>query len=329
MQPIDVHTHVVPEQFPAYVGAGKDVPWPSMAPAHACHAHVVIQGKTYRTVHQSCWNVDDRLKDMDRQVVGVQCLSPMPELLSYWLPAKDAQALLRHVNDCIADMVARQPVRFRGLGGVPLQDVDLAVRELEYIMKTLKFDGVELASHIDGVTLGDPRFEPFFAAAESLGAAIFVHALRPAGHDRLVGPVTEQVVCFPGDIGLAVASMITGGISERHPKLRIAFSHGGGVAPILMGRLDRAWDITAKMREALPKKPSAYSKRFYYDSIVFTAANLHYILQAFGESQVLVGSDYPFGMGDPDPVAFLRSCGLAREALEAVLSGNAARFLGI
>lgn len=329
MTPIDVHTHVVPERFPSYAGSARDIPWPSMAPAHACHAHVVIQGKTYRTVHQSCWHAADRLKDMDRQGIGVQCLSPMPELLSYWLPAKDAQVLLRHVNDSIAGMVASQPGRFRGLGGVPLQDMDLALQELEYVMKTLRFDGVELASHIDGVTLGDPRFEPFFAAAESMGAAVFVHALRPAGQDRLAGPVTEQVVCFPGDIGLAVASMITGGIAERHPKLRIAFSHGGGVAPMLMGRLDRAWDITAKLREALPQKPSAYSKRFWYDSIVFTPENLRYLLRAFGESQVLIGSDYPFGMGDPDPVKFLRSCDLDGAVLQALLAGNAARFLGM
>ena len=208
--------------------------------------------------------------------------------------------------------------------------MDLAIRELEYIMNTLKFDGVELASHIDGTTLGDPRFEPFFAAAERMNAAIFVHALRPAGRDRLAGPVSEQVVCFPGEIGLAVASMITGGISERHPALKIAFSHGGGVAPMLMGRLDRAWTTNAKLKEALPQRPSAYSKRFYYDSIVFTPANLQYLLNVFGESQVLIGSDYPFvGAGDPDPVAFLRSCGLDARVLEGVLGGNAARFLGI
>jgi aminocarboxymuconate-semialdehyde decarboxylase len=330
MQIIDVHTHVVPEKFPPYSGPGKDIPWPSMVPAHACHAHVVIQGKNYRTVHQSCWHVDDRLQDMERKSIGVQCLSPMPELLSYWLPAKDAQALLRYINDSIAAMVARQPQRFRGLGAVPLQDVDLAIRELEYVMNTLKFDGVELASHIDGTTLGDPRFEPFFAAAERMGAAIFVHALRPAGRDRLAGPVSEQVVCFPGEIGLAVASMITGGIAERHPKLRIAFSHGGGVAPILMGRLDRSWDTNAKLREVLPNKPSVYSKRFYYDSIVFKPASLKFILDAFGESQVFVGSDYPFvGAGDPDPVAFLRSCGLDARVLDRVLGENAARFLGV
>ena len=265
---IDVHTHIVPERFPAYAGRGKDVPWPSMVPAHACHAHVMIQGKNYRTVHQGCWHTPDRLKEMDERAIGVQCLSPMPELLSYWLPLDDAQVLIRYVNDQIAAMVAKDPKRFIGLGGVPLQDVDLAIRELEYLMKN-GFRGVELASHVEGMALGDPRLEPFFTACEQMGAAIFVHALRPIDMERVVGPISEQGACFPGDIGLAVSSFITGGMAERHPKLRIAWSHGGGVASILMARLDRAWDITEKLQQALPQKPSAYSKRFYYDTIVF------------------------------------------------------------
>src|SRR6185503_16783858 len=175
---IDVHNHVVPESFPRYAGRNANVPWPSMADADACHKHVMISGKVYRTVADGSWSVPRRIEDMG------------------------------------------------GLGAVPLQDTDAAIRELEYC-RSLKFAGVEIASHVNGVSIGDARFEPFFAEAEKAGAAIFVHALRPAGQDRIVGAFIEQAVCFPGDIGLACASMITGGIAERHPKLRIAFSHGG------------------------------------------------------------------------------------------------------
>src|SRR6185295_12260886 len=130
--------------------------------------------------------------------------------------------------DEIARMISLAPDLFAGLGAVPLQDMDAALFELYHVMKSLKFSGVEIASHVNGASIGDPRFEPFFAEAEKLGAAIFVHALRPAGQERIVGPFVEQAVCFPGDIALAAASMITGGIGGRHPKLRIAFSHGGG-----------------------------------------------------------------------------------------------------
>src|SRR3954462_14549984 len=109
MDAIDIHTHIVPETFPAYTGVGRDVPWPSMQRANACHCHVMIQGKNYRTVHQSCWMPKERVQDMDKLSIGMQCLSPMPELLSYWFPAADAQVMARFLNEHIADMVARFP----------------------------------------------------------------------------------------------------------------------------------------------------------------------------------------------------------------------------
>lgn len=328
LRAIDIHTHVVPERFPAYTGGGKDVPWPSMAPAHACHGHVMIQGKIYRTVHQSCWISEERITQMNARAIGMQCLSPMPELLSYWLPGRDAQTLVRFLNDEIARMVARHPARFLGLGAVPLQDMELALRELEYVMGELKFAGVEVASHVNGISIGDDRFEPFFAAAEKMGAAIFVHALRPAGQERIVGGVAEQVVCFPGDIGLAVASMITGGMAERHPNLRIAFSHGGGVFSILLARLTHAWKQTPGMKEAMPQTPGAYARRFYYDTILFDASALRHVIHTFGASQVVVGSDYPFVLGDPDPVGTVNGAGLDAATVRAIVRENAGRFLG-
>lgn len=328
MRAIDIHTHIVPEKFPAYTGVGRNVPWPSMAPAHACHAHVMIEGKVYRTVHQSCWLSEDRIRNMDKGEIGVQCLSPMPELLSYWLPSADAQLLIRYLNDEIAKMVSRHPARFIGLGAVPLQDIDLALRELEYVVRELKFPGVEVASHVNGVSIGDARFEPFFAAVEKMGVAVFVHALRPAGQDRIVGGIAEQVICFPGDIGLAAASMITGGIAERHPDLRIAFSHGGGVFSFLVPRMNRAWEVTPKFREAVPQSPGVYARRFYYDSIVFDPAALRHIIASFGASQVVVGSDYPFALGDPDPMGTIGRAGIDAATVRAIAHENAGRFLG-
>jgi aminocarboxymuconate-semialdehyde decarboxylase len=325
---IDVHTHIVPEKFPAYAGVGNNVPWPSMAPAHACHCHVMIQGSVYRTVHQGAWLPDERIGAMDQRHIGVQCLSPMPELLSYWLPAADARVLIRYLNDEIARMVARHPGRFVGLGAVPLQDLDLALRELEYVMGNLGFPGVEIASHVNGVSIGDARFEPFFAACEKAGAAIFVHALRPAGQERIVGGVAEQVICFPGDIGLAAASMITGGMAERHPRLRLAFSHGGGVFSILLARLTHAWKLTPKLKEAMPQEPGVYARRFFYDSVLFDASALRHVIHTFGASQVVVGSDYPFNMGDPDPVDSVSTAGLDAATVCAILYENAERFLG-
>ena len=333
MQPtttcIDLHTHVVPERFPEYAGSGANVPWPSMAAAHACHKHVMISGKVYRTVSDGCWSVPRRIEAMGEMRVARQVISPMPELLSYWLPLADAKVLIRYLNDEIAAMVARAPDRFIGLGAVPLQDVEAAIRELEYVVSTLRFPGIEIASHVNGVSIGDVRFEPFFAAVVRLGAAVFVHALRPAGVERVVGAFPEQAVCFPGDIALAAASMITGGIAARHPELRIAFSHGGGGLSLLLPRLDRAWKAVPKAKESLAESPIAYARRFYYDALVFDPASVRFLASAYGASQLVVGSDYPFAMGDPDPVATLEKAGFEPEVFEAITSNNARRFLGL
>ncbi|MBL8386429.1 MAG: amidohydrolase [Burkholderiales bacterium] len=326
---IDVHTHVVPENFPAYAGTRPDIPWPAMAPAHACHRHVMISGRNYRTVSDGAWSVPRRVEAMGAMRIGRQALSPMPELLSYWLPADDAQVLLRYINDTIASMVARAPDRFIGLGAVPLQDIDLALRELEYARKTLGFAGVEIATHVNGVSIGDARFAPFFAAAERLGAAIFVHALRPVGQDRLVGALSEQAVAFPADIGLAAAAIITGGIAARHPNLRIAFSHGGGALSVMLPRIRHAWAMTPKALENMPEAPEVYARRFFYDCVVFDPLLVRLLIERYGASQIVVGSDYPFTMGEPDPLGLLARSGLDATVLEAICTGNARRFLGI
>jgi aminocarboxymuconate-semialdehyde decarboxylase len=326
---IDVHTHVVPENFPAYAGSNANVPWPSMAPAHACHRHVVISGKNYRTVADGAWSVSRRIEGMGAMRVGRQVLSPMPELLSYWLPAADAAVLLRYLNDSIAGMVAAAPDRFTGLGAIPLQDMDLALRELEYVRHTLGFAGVEIATHVNGVSIGDMRFEPFFAAAERIGAAIFVHALRPAGQDRIVGPLSEQAVAFPGDIGLAAAAIITGGVAARHPNLRIAFSHGGGALSVMLPRLVHAWKMNPKALEQMPEAPEVYARRFFYDCVVFDPLLVRVLIERYGASQVLIGTDYPFAMGEGDPVGLLERTGLDAGVIAAISEANAKRFLGL
>jgi len=326
---IDIHNHIVPERFPAYAGKGRDVPWPSMVDAHACHKHVMISGKLYRTVADGSWSVPRRIEAMGEMRVSRQALSPMPELLSYWLPLEDSKVMIRYLNEQIAGMIALAPQRFVGLGAVPLQDMDSAMLELDFVLKKLSFSGVEIASHVNGVSIGDARFEPFFAAAEKAGAAIFVHALRPAGQDRIVGAFTEQAVCFPGDIALAAASMITGGIAARHPKLRIAFSHGGGGLAMLLPRLVRAWNVLPKAKESLAESPAVYARRFFYDALMFDPATVRIVVESFGGSQVCVGSDYPFAMGDTDPLGTLEKAGLDTGVVEAIKSANARRFLGI
>ena len=178
-------------------------PGPSIKHTDACHAQVIISGKNYRDINDACWSVPRRTEQMPGMDVGMQVLSPMPELLSYWLPTNAASVLARHINETIAEMVRAVPDRFHGLGMVPLQDMDAAQRELEYAMRQLGLKGVEIATNVNGVALGIPRSIRSLPRPNRLGAAIFVHPLRPAGMDRLVGPANlEQVVAFPCETAL-------------------------------------------------------------------------------------------------------------------------------
>ena len=329
MDLIDVHTHVVPQTFPAYVGAHANAPWPSTVAAQPCHRHVMVLGTVYRTVSHQCWDCAVRRADMDRLHIGRQVLSPMPELLSYWLAPEDGTALCRYLNEVIATMVANAPQRFFGLGAVPLQDVDAAIRELDRAVHGMGLAGVEIAGNVNGTPIGDPRFLPFFEAAAAWGAAVFVHPLRPAGMDRLVGPpALEQVLAFPGEIGLAAASLITGGTLARVPDLRIAFSHGGGSLSMLLPRLQHAWSTLAPVREAMPADPASLARRVYVDDLVYDAATIRRLIDVFGERQVLAGSDYPFTIMDADPMARLESLGLSASTLALLRGGNALRWLG-
>jgi aminocarboxymuconate-semialdehyde decarboxylase len=327
---IDVHTHIVPESFPAYAGALADAPWPSMQHDGCGHAHVVIRGSNYRTVPHTCWDGAARAAAMDDLRIARQVLSPMPELLSYWFAPADGAAMCRYLNETIARMVSDRPERFLGLGAVPLQDLDAALRELDHVINGLGLSGVEIGTHVEGVSIGDPRFEPFFAEATRLGAAVFVHGLRPAGMDRLVGPrQLEQVVAFPGDVALAAAALVTGGTLDRHPLLRIALSHGGGAFPIVLPRLEHGWKSFPALRETMPQAPSTYASRFYVDTLTYAVHTLRLALDTFGPDRVMIGSDYPFAIADFDPHATVDALALDRAAAQALREGNARRFLGL
>jgi len=329
---IDMHAHVVPERFPAYLGSKMPALWPSTAQAPdaggLCHRHVMIAGKNYRTVSEKCWSVPRRLADLPGMGLAHQAISPMPELLSYWMEAPDAQQLLRYLNEQIAAMVAESNGVLIGLGAVPLQDIDAAIAELHHAVETLGFAGVEIGSNVNGVPIGDMRFDPFFEACESLDAAVFVHALKPTGMDRLVGPPPlEQVLAYPSDVGLAAASVITGNLLVRRPKLRIAFSHGGGTLSMLLPRLQQGWGVFPALKEQLQSSPTEQARRLYYDTLVFDAPTLARLVAQFGASQLMVGTDYPFNFHERAPLAQIEAAGLDDAVAAQLTEGNARRFL--
>ena len=325
---VDIHTHIVPHSFPAYAGRHANVRWPSMAPGHDCHhCNVMIAGKVFRTVTDECWSIERRLEAMEKSRLARQVLSPMPELLSYWMEAEDAEAMGRHVNDTIAQMVADGAGRFAGLGMVPLQDPDRAARELERLMKG-GFCGAEIGTNVNGVSIGDSRFEPFFQAAEELDAAVFVHVLHPAGTDRLIGPpAMPALVAFPCETAVTIASLMVGGTLQRHPRLRIAFSHGGGVFGLVLPRLMHGWKMMKELKEKV-RSPAEQARTLYYDTLVYDPTTLAFLIERFGISQLCLGTDHPFTIQETDPVGAVEALNLAPRERELLLSGNAARFLG-
>jgi len=327
---IDIHTHIVPAEFPPYAGRHPNVPWPSIRHAGCGHADVMVSGKVYRRIEDSCWSVPRRIADMDEAGIARQVLSPMPELLSYWLPLDDAIAMCDFINERIAIMVREAPHRLLALGMVPLQDPEAAARRLGQIVGEPGFAGVEIGTNVLGKPIGDLSFAPFFAEAERLDAAIFVHALRPAGMDRLIGPpLLEQVVAFPGETALAIASMITSGMLERHPRLKIAFSHGGGTFGSLLPRMQHAWERVPAISEAVARSPRDYARRLYYDTLVYDEPTLRFLINSFGITQLMIGSDYPFAIREPDPCGRIARLGLSAEDHALLLFGNAGRFLSL
>jgi aminocarboxymuconate-semialdehyde decarboxylase len=317
---IDIHTHIVPSRLAA--DPKRDRRWPSVELAGGDQAAVMIAGKVFRKIDTRSWDVDRRLSDMVEDGTDMQVLSPMPELLSHWLPPDDAEYLADVMNDEIAAMIARAPRNFAGVGMVCAQDVPRAIRQLQRV-KALGLAGIEIGTHINGVVLGSDELFPLYEAAEAFDLGIFVHPLHPAGMERVgASPEFAATAVFPLETALASVSLLAAGVTERFPRLRILLSHGGGALSWILPRMDFGWSLGLKGKMTQP--PSKAARQFWYDTILYDAASLSFLATAVGSEHIVVGSDYPFAIRQKQPGAF------ATRALgnEAVLAANAFAFLG-
>lgn len=325
----DVHTHVSPKEFPASQSEAIRSRWPCMQCKGQSGASLYFGDTLFRELDDRSWDCGRRIEDMDRDGVAVQVLSPMPELLSYWLPANDAQILCDLSNAQITEMISLHPNRFRGLGAVPVQDLASAVAGLKRIKSEFGLSGVQIGSNINGVALGDPSLEPFFAAAEDIDLAIFVHALHPVvGKVTSMSPQQLALVGFPLDVALALSSLILSGTLERHPRLRIAFSHGGGAIGSMLGRLDEGWRRTSGFGGKMIDAPSEQARHFFYDSNVYDRAYLQHLISETAPKHVFMGTDYPYPIMQEKPAAFLAQLDISDEERQALEYGAARTFLG-
>jgi aminocarboxymuconate-semialdehyde decarboxylase len=328
---IDVHSHVVPKSLPGDPTGGGIAAWPSVQ-CELCgrRAQVFMGKRPFREIDDRSWDVERRVADMDADGVAAQALSPMPELLSYWLDVPAALEVTRHVNHTIAEMVAARPARFFGLGAVPLQDPELAARELGELRRRFGMVGVEIGSNIAGAYLGDARFDPFFAAAEAEGMAIFVHSLHPLqARDLSRHPMLTPFAAFTVDTALCAASLIMEGVLERFPKLRLGFSHGGGVLAPILHRMEFGWTSTGGFDGKLPQSPKAYAGRFFFDSLVYDQAYLEHLATHIAPGQVFLGTDYPYLIQQPHPAAFIASAAEQQGVGPSIWNDAAHRFLGV
>jgi aminocarboxymuconate-semialdehyde decarboxylase len=328
---IDVHTHFVPENLPVMAGRPGGDRWPvtKCVCGQAHHKHLMISGKNFRTITDQCWSPERRITDMDHENVGIQVLSPMPELLSYWFNPEDTLEFSRHINFQLSEFISESPERFWGLGMVPLQNPELAANEIKLLKYNFGLLGVEVGTNINGKSIGDPYFDPFFAEAESEGIAIFIHALHPLGNERIVGPnFLSALIGFPTENALAVASLITGGTLEKFPNLKVFVSHGGGTISTMLSRLNHGWEMMEDFRKICPQPPSEYAKKIFYDTLVYDVHTLTYLIDVLGPSQLMIGSDYPFIIREKFPGHWLDDLNISQELKDDISSNNAKRLFG-
>ncbi len=328
---IDIHTHILPENWPDLRERYGYGGWITMDHYRPGCARMLIDGKLFREVEANLWDPAVRLGDCDKHGVHMQVLSTVPVMFSYWAKPEHGLDLCRFLNDHIAGLVNRFPGRFTGLGTIPLQDPDLAIRELERCVKDLHLAGVQIGTHVNDWNLNEAPLFPFFQAAERIGAAIFVHPWDMMGKEMMPKYWLPWLVGMPAESSRAICSMIFGGVFERLPKLRVAFAHGGGSFPSTIGRISHGFDVRPDLCAVdNPVPPRSYLGKFYVDSLTHDPEMLRHLLGLIGPQNIALGSDYPFPLGEKEPGSMIEQMAdLDRETKERLLTGTAREWLGL
>ncbi|MBK7763196.1 MAG: amidohydrolase [Bacteroidetes bacterium] len=330
MKRIDIHTHIMPEKIPNWFqkfGYGEFIHLDHHKP---CCARMMKGDKFFREIESNCWEPKDRIIDMSHTNVDVQVLSTIPVLFNYWAKPQDGLETSRFFNDHIAQCIDLYPTKFIGLGTVPLQDVDLAIKEMERIVKELKMPGIEIGSNINQLNLSDKSFEPFWQAAEELGCCIFIHPWEMMGENEMMKYWLPWLVGMPAETSRAICSMIFSGVMERFPKLRIAFAHGAGSFPATIGRIEHGWKVRPDLCAIdNAKNPREYLGKFWVDSLVHDVDAFNLLHKVMGSDKICCGSDYPFPLGEHEPGKLIDDMNLDAATKQKMLSENALAWLGM
>jgi aminocarboxymuconate-semialdehyde decarboxylase len=287
-------------------------------------------GKFFREVEANVWDPRTRMGECKDHDVDIQVLSTVPAMFSYWAKAVDALDISMLLNDHIAEVVAEFPQRFIGLGTIPLQDIDLAISEMERCLSDLGLAGVEIGTNVNQRNLDDELLFSVFEAAQDLNAAIFIHPWDMMGQDDLQKYWLSWLVGMPAETSRAICSMIFGGVFERLPNLRVAFAHGGGAFPAILGRVQHGFNVRPDLCAVDNKiDPVKYLGKFWVDSLVHDNDALDYLINKVGINKIALGTDYPFPLGELEPGELITTSSLNNNDKEKLLSQNALDWLGL
>jgi aminocarboxymuconate-semialdehyde decarboxylase len=325
---VDVHTHYVPRQWPSLADQVGGVGWPYVRIDSEREAMIMVEEREYRRIGRECWDAECRLADMDADGVDKQVLSPTPLFFAYRRPVDHGVKAAAVFNDLALEICAPAPDRLVAFCQVPLQDPDAACRELDRCL-TNGHVGVEIGNHIEDRDLDDEGIVTFLQHCAAVQAPVFVHPWGMDRSPRLNRWMARWLAAMPAETHLSLLAMTLGGVFDRVPEsLRICFAHGGGSFAFWLGRTDNAWHRRPDLVATSEHPPSHYVRRVHVDSVVFTEAALRVLVDTFGVDRVMLGSDYPFPLGERPAGEVIRTSGfLTDEGRRELLGGTAGRFL--
>lgn len=327
---VDIHSHFLPEQWPDLAARFGTPDWPWMKQLGGGKAMLMLGEREFRPVLDDCWNGERRIEAMDEHGIDVQVMSATPLLFSYDRPPQQAREVARLFNSAAREICALNPTRLKSLCQVPLQDIDQACAELDEAMAEGHI-GVQIGNHVGDRNLDDPGIVTFLHHCADVGAAVLVHPWDMMAQHRMPKYMMSWLVGMPAETQLSMLSLILSGAFEKLPRsLRICFAHGGGSFAFLLGRVDNAWRNRDIVRVDCPNLPSSYTDRFFVDSAVFNEDALALLIKVMGEDRVMLGSDYPFPLGEQVVGQMIREDQGLSAGLRAKLMGlNAARLLNL
>ncbi len=329
MLKIDSHTHILPKKMPNWsekFGYGDFI---YLQHHKKGFAKMMRGNQFFREIKSNCWDAEERIEEYAQFQTQVQVVCTIPVMFSYWAKPVDCLSLSEFLNDHLAKLVKKYPKQYIGLGTVPMQDAELAVQECQRIKK-IGLRGIQIGSNINDENLNEERFFPVFEACEKLGLAVMVHPWNMMGEKKMQRYWLPWLVGMPAETSRAICSMIFGGVFERLPQLRVMFAHAGGSFLPTIGRIQHGFecrpDLVAIDNNVNPK---SYLGKFWVDSVTHDALMLDYVLKLQGSKKVMLGSDYPFPLGDLEIGKFIDDMHLPQATKEDIFANAALEWLAL